>query len=131
MAYFDMTNPRYAPVRRLETTDWNHADVFNATLMQIVQNTECVRTSTSRMRSIIVRPESWNGGVFKITNPVITADSICDVYFSSESKEAAVDFEIDGDTIDGALLLRCGSTPNKPIMIDCIEIRNEVITDVG
>ena len=39
MAVFDTNNPTYGLVRRLEPTDWAHADVLNATLSQIVANT--------------------------------------------------------------------------------------------
>ncbi len=131
MAYFETTNARYGPVRKLESTDWNHADVFNATLGQMVANSEAVRSSTSRIKNIRISKGDWQKNQFRIENENILGDSLCDVYYANASKETVQDANIDGTTVDGTLILSCESVPTKDIVIDCVEIRNEVIVNAG
>ena len=131
MPYYEITNPRYKPVRKLEPTDWNHADVFNDTLGQMTINTEALRCGTGRIKNIQISPGDWIDNSYEIRNEMIAEDSLCDVYFSQQSKEHAIDAEIDGATADGVLTLYCKNIPDDVIKIDCIEVRNEVIMDAG
>ena len=131
MAYFETINARYGPVRKLESPDWNHADVFNATLGQMVANSEAVRSSTSRIKNIRISKGDWSNNQFRIENENIQEDSLCDVYYANASKEMVLDANIDGATVDGALILTCDSVPGKEIVIDCVEIRNEVSVNAG
>lgn len=131
MAYYDVSNPVYGPVRRLESTDWNHADVFNATLSQMAQNTAAVRAATKRLAGIAIPPASWKEKTFEVGSEDIRSDSIVDVYFAPVSKAAAQEANIDGKCSDGALILTCDEIPSGTIVIDCILVRNEVTTDAG
>lgn len=131
MAYYETGNARYAPVRKLEATDWNHADVFNATIGQAVENAEALRAATKRIKKISIKPADWKNKQCRIESSEITEESLVDIYFSNASKEAAIEAEIEGTTVSGALVLSCESIPESTIAIDCIEIRNEVVSDAG
>ena len=131
MAYYETGNARYGPVRRLESTDWNHADVFNATLGQMVKNTAAIRAATRRIRGISIKPSDWKNQQYRIEDSGIREESLVDIYFSNASKTAAIEAEIEGITTQGAIVLNCGTVPTSAIVIECIEIRNEVDSDAG
>lgn len=131
MAYFETSDARYGPVRKLEPTDWNHADVFNATLMQMVKNTAAIHAATRHIRGISIMPSDWEKKQYRIENSEITENSLADIYFSDGSKTAVADAEIDGKTVQGAIVLTCETVPESVIKIDCLEIRNEVKSDAG
>ena len=97
----------------------------------MVANSEAVRSSTSRIKNIRISKGDWQKNQFRIENENILGDSLCDVYYANASKETVQDANIDGTTVDGTLILSCESVPTKDIVIDCVEIRNEVIVNAG
>jgi len=131
MADYDVSNPTYGPVRRLEPTDWNHADVFNATIGQAVENAAAIYNASKIMRNIRIRPGDWNSNQYQINDVSITEDSIVNVYFNNASHTAVQEAEMTGKTEQGALVLACVTVPVREISIDCIEIRNEVRVNAG
>lgn len=131
MAVFDTNNPTYGLVRRLEPTDWAHADVLNATLSQIVANTAALYCARWRINNITIQPANWKQGTYVISDERIKTNSIADVYFASESVETAQGSGITGSTKDGKIVFVCESAPDDEIVIDCIEIRNEVVANAG
>ena len=86
MAYYDTNNARYAPVRKLESTDWNHADVFNVTVGQVVKNIAALCATTRRIKGISIKPADWKNKQYRISNDEITEESLVDIYFSNGSK---------------------------------------------
>lgn len=127
MAYYDVGNPAFrSRVRRLESDDWAHADVLNQTVKQAVENTVALQKATFRLNHPVISKNGWKDKNYTILDGRITAASIAEVFWSGQSKTAVIDSEIDGYTIDGALVLTCQTVPGANLLIETIEVRNEV-----
>lgn len=128
MAYYNVSTPEFnSHVRRLEETDWAHAEVFNQTIEQAVVNTAALQQANFRLGTRAIPPGGWQNKEYTISDGRIKASSIAEVYWSSGAKDAVIDCEIDGCTQDGALVLTCETVPEDDLIIDIIEIRNEVV----
>ena len=128
MAYYNVSSPEFnSNVRRLEETDWAHAEVLNQTISQAVVNTAALQRAVFRLAGRTVQASGWNSKEYTISDGRIKASSIAEVYWASGSKETVIDCEIDGYTQDGSLVLTCDTVPETDLVIETIEIRNEVI----
>lgn len=128
MAYYNVSSPDFnSNVRRLEETDWAHAEVLNQTISQAVMNTAALQQASFRLSERTIRASGWSGKKYTISDGRIKASSIAEVYWASNSKETVIDCEIDGYTQDGSLVLTCDTVPETDVVIDIIEIRNEVV----
>lgn len=127
MAYYDVSNPAFnSRVRRFEPSDWGHADVFNQTVEQAVENTVALQKATFRLKQLTVLANGWRNKTYTIQDSRIVAASIAEVFWTNPSKEAVIDCEIDGYTTDRALVLTCQTVPDANLLIEVIEVRNEV-----
>ncbi|MCD8365793.1 MAG: hypothetical protein LUC83_08310, partial [Clostridiales bacterium] len=118
-------------VRRLESTDWAHANVLNQTIRQCVLNEVALQKANYRIKNKTIKTTAWSNNTFRIYDGDITADSLVTVYFAEDSKETASNAGISGTTEGGAIVLTCQDTPEDDIVIDVIEVRNEVSDSAG
>lgn len=127
MAYYDVSNPAFnSMIRRFEPSDWGHADVFNQTVKQAVENGVALQKATFRLNHPTVLANGWRNKTYTIQDSRIVVSSIVEIFWDSQSKEAVIDSEIDGYTTDGALVITCQTVPDANLLIDTIEVRNEV-----
>lgn len=132
MAFFDNSNPKFTRfIRKLLPSDWAHADVVNTTLAAMVGNELALSAANSRIDKTIIPAAAWSEKSYQIHNGNIKPNSIVDIYYAKDSKEAVMDAEIEESIEEGTLIFTCATTPKQTINIDCIEIRNEVVMDAG
>lgn len=132
MAFFDVNNPVFSKfIRKFVTSDWGHAEVLNKTVEQLVKNEIAMYESNFRLNDIRISVEKWAENKYRISDQRIRTESIADIYYATESKETVLNANIDGRTENGAIVLTCEYLPEDEIVVDCILVRNEVISDAG
>lgn len=132
MAFFDISNPIFRPfVRKFLTSDWGHAEVLNATVEQLVKNDIAMYDAIFRINTFSVLVENWKNKEYRIEDSRIRVDSIVDIYYATASKETVLNANIEGRTENESIVLFCEYLPENDITIDCILVRNEVISDAG
>lgn len=112
-----------------EQSDFFDVDTFNGnadridTAIKVVD--DGLRQLVRRIPRLTITESQWVDRNFTITSELVKEDSICDIYFSSDTVKLAEKAKITGRTAAGQIVLTAGKVPAGSLVIDAIKVVNE------